>query len=163
MNAPSRARDNGSDLTRERLRRCAYVRTEAHQWIIKEMRLTTSSDSSGFLDSFDPVHHGELALDPGIRRYVLVLRACAIETFESCEGGPGHACPEPMVRFNGNAFEGFKAFAVAMTHGLPVLSLRHVYDVNDMRLHGPWWEMTFRTTDLQADRQLKREQCEQSG
>lgn len=88
-----------------------------------------------------------LPLDPGIRRYVQILRAGGIETFESCQGGPGHSSPEPMIRFHGNAFEGYRAFAVAMNHGLPVLSLRCAYDVNEMRLEGPWWEMTFRTTD----------------
>jgi hypothetical protein len=87
------------------------------------------------------------AIDAGVRRYVETLRAEGIETFDSCQGGAGHACPEPVVRFHGNAFEGYRAFAVAMTHGLPVLSVRHVYDVIDLRLTGPWWEMTFRATD----------------
>ncbi len=29
-------------------------------------------------------------LDPGIADYVIALREAGIETFESCEGGPGH-------------------------------------------------------------------------
>jgi hypothetical protein len=89
----------------------------------------------------------DMPLDAGIRRYVLVLRAGGIETFESCEGGPGHAFPEPTVRFHGGAAEGFRAFTVAREHGLPVLSVRRSYSVDGDWLTGPWWEMTFATTD----------------
>jgi hypothetical protein len=85
-------------------------------------------------------------LDKGIRDYVVKLRLEGIETFESCQGGEGHAFPEPTIRFYGNAYEGYRAFAAAMNHGLPVLSLRRVWDVADGALEGPWWEMTFRTT-----------------
>ncbi len=56
--------------------------------------------------------------------------------------------PEPTIRFYGNPWEGFRAYAAAMTHGLPVFSLRRVYDLNDGELHGPWWELTFRTKDV---------------
>ena len=93
---------------------------------------------------------GEMPLDPGIRRYVLILRAQGIETFESCQGGNGHSFPEPTVRFFGNSHEGYRAFTAAMNYGLPVLSLRRYYQVVDSQLEGPWWEMTFRTTDQAA-------------
>jgi len=91
-----------------------------------------------------------MPLDPGIRRYVLILQSEGIETFESCQGGDGHAMPEPTIRFYGNAYEGFKAFSVAMTYGLPVLSVRRTYPVNEGWLEGPWWEITFHTTDQVA-------------
>lgn len=89
----------------------------------------------------------DLALDPGIRKYVLLLREAGIETFESCEGGDGHAFTEPTIRFYGNSTEGYRAFAAAMDRGLPVLNLRRSFQVIDGWLEGPWWEMTFRTTD----------------
>lgn len=38
-------------------------------------------------------------LDDGIREIVIVLVKNGVETFESCEGGPGHAFPEATVRF----------------------------------------------------------------
>jgi hypothetical protein len=107
-------------------------------------------DVLGELDAHDPVPAGEMPLDPGIRRHVLILRAEGIETDQSCQGGPGHACPEPMVRFHGNAYEGHKAFAIAMTYGLPVLDVRRVYSVVNGELQGPLWEMTFRTADPEA-------------
>ena len=82
--------------------------------------------------------------DPGIRREVEALRGAHVETFESCEGGPGHSCPEPTVLFCGDRSEGFRAFAVAIQAGLPVDALRRVWSVVDGELKGPWWEMTFR-------------------
>lgn len=90
---------------------------------------------------------GGLALDEGIRRYVLILRANGIETFESCEGGEGHCYPEPTIRFFGQNTEGFRAFAIAVQNGLPVATLRRYYSVEDGELVGPQWEMTFRTAD----------------
>lgn len=86
----------------------------------------------------------DLALDEGIRAYVLALREGGVETFESCEGGDGHPFPEPTVRFHGPVSAGFKAYAVAVERDLPVASLRLAYPVDDHKmLTGPWWEMTF--------------------
>ncbi|WP_265516416.1 hypothetical protein [Nitratireductor luteus] len=59
-------------------------------------------------------------LDAKIAPYVEVLRSAGIETFESCEGGDGHAYPEPTIRFYGDRSEGYRALAVAMQNGLPV-------------------------------------------
>jgi hypothetical protein len=75
----------------------------------------------------DPV----AGLDPGIARFVEVLRAADVETFESCEGGDGHSAVEPIVRFFGGKSEGFRALVVALTHGLPVLDLRRFWQVVD--------------------------------
>src|SRR3989442_10567387 len=70
------------------------------------------------MDTYDP------PLDDGIRVAVEVLRAGNVETFESCEGGPHHAYPEPTVRFFGDQPEGFRALSVAMRAGLAVKGLR---------------------------------------
>lgn len=59
-------------------------------------------------------------LDIGIARAVHVLREAGIETFESCEGGNGHAYAEPTVRFHGVRSEGWKALAAAQVMRLPV-------------------------------------------
>lgn len=85
-------------------------------------------------------------LDPGIRAAVLALNAAGIETFESCEGGPGHAYPEPTVRFQGSQGDGYAALAVAMKAGLPVAELRRVWPILDGEPTGPWWELTFVST-----------------
>lgn len=83
-------------------------------------------------------------LDEGIREVVQTLAAGGVETFESCQGGPGHAYPEPTVRFHGDRAEGFRAYAVALRAGLPVVALRRVWPALDGELTGPWWELTFR-------------------
>jgi hypothetical protein len=82
-------------------------------------------------------------LDPGIEQAVLTLIDAGVETFESCEGGHGHAYPEPTVRFHGDTSEGFRALAAAMKAGLVVGELRRVWPVNDGEPTGPWWELTF--------------------
>ena len=83
-------------------------------------------------------------LDPGIRRYVLILREGGIETFESCQGGRNHAFGEPTVRFHGGNGEGFKALSIAATYRLPVLQLNRYYQIEDGWPAGPEWEIVFR-------------------
>lgn len=85
----------------------------------------------------------EQPLDPGIARFVECLRDQGVETYESCEGGPGHAYPEPAVRFYGTASEGFRALAVALQHALPVSALNRSWQVIDGEPVGPQWELTF--------------------
>jgi hypothetical protein len=85
-------------------------------------------------------------LDSGIRDAVRILAEAGIETFESCQGGDGHAYPEPTVRFYGERDAGWKALAVAQTVRLGVSELRRVWPILDGEPTGPWWEMTFRTT-----------------
>ena len=89
-----------------------------------------------------------LGLDPGIAEAVTVLRDAGVETFESCEGGEGHAYPEPTVRFHGDSPEGLRVLALAMEAGLPVFELRRVWSIQDEEPNGPWWELVFvPTTD----------------
>ena len=85
---------------------------------------------------FDP------PLDPGIDALVRCLVAAGVETFESCEGGPGHAYPEPTVRFHGDKAEGYRAASVALSGGFSVTALRRVWPVLDGELTGPYWELT---------------------
>lgn len=82
-------------------------------------------------------------LDPGIALAVETLREYDVETYESCQGGPGHSYPEPTVRFHGQPEEGFRAYAAAVERGLPVKDLRRIWEVVDGELSGPKWEMTF--------------------
>lgn len=86
----------------------------------------------------------DLPLDPGIRRAVLILRKGGVETIESCEGGPGHAYPDPTVRFTGSAWAGYHAFAVAMEHALPVFELRRVFMVDAGQVSHACWDLVFR-------------------
>lgn len=91
-------------------------------------------------------------LDAGIAPFVNVLDAHGVETFESCEGGEGHAAAEPMVRFYGGAGAGPAAVAVAVEHGLPVCELRRYWSVNEHReMVGPRWEIVFSRTAQDGD------------
>ena len=83
-------------------------------------------------------------LDLGIAHYVNVLENMGVETFESCEGGGGHAFPVPTIRFHGNHAEGYRALSIALTAGLPVFDLRRSWPIIDGELTGPYWELTFR-------------------
>ena len=96
------------------------------------------------LEAFAP--EVDLPIDPGIRKAVLILRSAGVETFESCEGGNGHAFDVPTIRFHGDAWAGYKAFSIAMEHGLPVECIQRVHSVVNGQLEGPWWEMVFHTT-----------------
>src|SRR5574340_1067204 len=82
-------------------------------------------------------------LDPGIMREVEILNQNGIETYESCEGGPGHAYPEPTIRFHGDRAEGFRALAIALQNDLHVRALRRVWSMIDGELSGPTWEIVF--------------------
>lgn len=84
-------------------------------------------------------------LDSGIAEAVELLRAGGVETFESCQGGKGHAFYEPTVRFHGQQSEGFRALAVAQQNGLRVSELRRYWSILDGEPVGPYWEMTLRS------------------
>ena len=85
----------------------------------------------------------KVGLDKGIERAVLILVNAGIETYESCEGGPGHSYPEPAIRFYGERAEGFRALAIALQHALPVSFIRRIWSINDGEPIGPDWEIVF--------------------
>ncbi|HWL10398.1 MAG TPA: hypothetical protein VNQ76_18480 [Planctomicrobium sp.] len=88
----------------------------------------------------------EPPLDAKIAAAVKTLADAGIETFESCQGGEGHAFVEPTIRFHGDKSEGFRALDVALKSGLPVRDLRRYWDVIDGEPVGPKWEMVLRVT-----------------
>lgn len=95
------------------------------------------------LPSYSREVGGELPLDRWISYAVKVLRDGGIETYESCQGGPGHCFPEPTVRFHGGPGEGHRALALALTFGLPAFTVRRFWQVLGTEPHGPHWEITF--------------------
>lgn len=83
-------------------------------------------------------------LDEGIAYFVHVLNEAGIDTFESCQGGPGHAYPEPTIRFHGHVrIDGVYAVSVARKYNLPVSELRLTFPIEDGNLTGPYCELTF--------------------
>lgn len=91
----------------------------------------------------DDVTSYEPPLDPGIALYVEALVEGGIETYESCEGGQGHAYLEPTICFDGDKGAGFRALAIAFERGFPVQDLRKFWSVIDDEPVGPMWQMTF--------------------
>jgi len=50
---------------------------------------------------------------------------------------------------HGEHSEGFRALAIALEHGLPVLDLRRYWAIIDGEPTGTYWELTFRQRRLQ--------------
>ncbi len=82
-------------------------------------------------------------LDKGIKKYVEILRENGIETYESCEGGEGHAYLEPTICFYGEIAEGFRVLAIAIENALPVDEIRRFWSIQDLQPVGPDWAITF--------------------
>lgn len=110
-----------------------------------------ASASDNVMRSKSSLPHDHI-IDAGIARAVAALQAADVETFESCQGGAGHAFPEPTIRFHGDAVEGHRALVAALAATLPVDSLRRVWTVIDGEPTGPSWELTFfpRETPLRS-------------
>ena len=81
--------------------------------------------------------------DIGVTAYLAELIAAGVHTFESCEGGEGHAFRDPTVRFNGDDTEGWRALDVCRAHNFPVRLLQRVWDVDDGPAD-PYWMLVFR-------------------
>lgn len=98
------------------------------------------------MDGYTPKELKDLykSVDAGISKEVEVLISGGVETFESCEGGSGHAYPEPTIRFHGERSEGWKALSVALQSNLNVYALRRIWTINDGEPIGAYWEMVFR-------------------
>lgn len=99
-------------------------------------------------DSISYASGDDVELDAGIARAVAILQEAGVATYESCQGGEGHAFPEPTVRFGGNYAEGIAALGVALAQesqlGLRVYQLRRVWRMDNGELTGPWWDLVFR-------------------
>lgn len=90
----------------------------------------------------NPILPPVAGLDEGISAPVNLLRACGVETYESCEGGAGHSYPEPAVRFHGTLAAGWKALAVCIDYGIPVYALRRIWIIGrGLEPEGPTWEI----------------------
>ena len=72
-------------------------------------------------------------LDAGISRAVIIANGAGFTTYESCEGGEGHAFPEPTVRGFGSYQEAMRAVLAMLDLALPVWELRQVWHVRDFR------------------------------
>jgi hypothetical protein len=84
-------------------------------------------------------------MDPGIVEAVIILSDHGIETCQSCEGGPGHAYPEPSIDFLGGPAQGFAAVSIARQHGLPVAALYRVWNVQGDEITEVIWRLVLQS------------------
>ena len=82
-------------------------------------------------------------MDIGIVRAVQILIDADIATYESCQGGEGHAYREPTIRFKGTPACGWRALSLLMMYGLPVKRLSQTWVLSYGVPDGPCWEVTF--------------------
>lgn len=66
-------------------------------------------------------------IDELILPAVKILNEHGFKTFESCQGGDGHAFLEPTVRFEGDEFDIIKACQICELHGLIVCEGRRIF------------------------------------
>lgn len=84
-------------------------------------------------------------IDIGMVPIISLLLARGVETFESCEGGEGHAFYEPTIRFHGSKEEGYRVVALLSQNGYRVAELRRYWSFIEGELTGPQWEVTLAT------------------
>jgi len=97
------------------------------------------SDLARFAREIDPL----VPVDPGIVRGVKILRDAGFATIESCEGGEGHAYPEPTIKFAGDQPTGWAALAALMTYRLPIRRAGQMWSFIEGQPTGPHWFVTF--------------------
>lgn len=79
----------------------------------------------------------------GIVRAVRILRSAGLSTYESCEGGDGHAFAEPTIKFSGTPEDGWRAVGRLLTYGFPVRRFGQCWSFSFGVPDGPHWEVTF--------------------
>jgi hypothetical protein len=82
-------------------------------------------------------------VDLGIVRGVQILKDTHFATLQSCQGGEGHAFPEPTILFQATRAGAFHALSVLMTYELPVTELGQVWRMEDGVPTGPAWVVKF--------------------
>lgn len=82
-------------------------------------------------------------LDPKIEYMVRTFQEAGIETYESCQGGVGHAFHHPTIRFSGVYGDGWKAVQVALVHGFRIRQLNRFWTCIENEMTGPEWEIVF--------------------
>jgi len=86
-------------------------------------------------------------LDQGIIAAVHALADYGVETFSSCQAGPGHGAMMPEVLFRGGEHAGLWAVWLLETQGFKVQSLARYWDLDHGLPREPFWQVWLRTTE----------------
>jgi len=87
-------------------------------------------------------------LDPGLAEAVHALADYGVETFSSCQGGPGHDGYRgiPTILFRGDEHAGLWAVWLLETQGFRVQTLSRHWDLDFGTAREPFWQVELRTT-----------------
>lgn len=88
-------------------------------------------------------------IDPGIVTALHALADYEIDTFSSCQGGPGHPgyAGMPIILFHGDAHAGLWAVWLLEAQGFRVQSLSRHWDLDHGLPRQPYWQVTLRTLE----------------
>lgn len=86
-------------------------------------------------------------IDPGILAALHALADYGIDTFASCQGGPGHGAygSMPVILFHGDENAGLYAVWLLETAGFRVWELSRHWDLDHGQPRQPWWRATMRS------------------
>jgi len=91
------------------------------------------------------------ALDPGIAPVVRHMREHGLDTFASCQGGPGHASLYPEVLFYGDEHAGLWAVWILEDARLHVSWLSRMWDLDHGSPRRPYWQVVLREVRIPSD------------
>jgi len=97
---------------------------------------------------------GYAGIDAGVRFAVKVLHAQGIDTCQSCQGGKGHAYPEPSIEMvcGSDDARGFAALSALNAYGLPVQDIAIIWKIHNGMPYEKLWRITFfRTMEDRAN------------
>jgi hypothetical protein len=88
-------------------------------------------------------------IDPGIKAALHALVDHEVDTFSSCQGGPGHAgySGMPTILFRGDEHAGLWAVWLLETQGFKVQTLSRHWDLDFGLPRMSLWQVTLRTTE----------------
>lgn len=84
-------------------------------------------------------------IDPEIVPALHALADYEIDTFSSCQGGPGHTCEAPEILFHGDENAGLYAVWLLEAQGFRVWNLSRVWDLDHGLPRVPFWCVQMRS------------------
>lgn len=84
-------------------------------------------------------------LDPKISLLVKRLWDAGVHTYESCQGGTGHASREPFIKLYGVPADQWRALAVCQDYGFDVRTISRTWDIDNGEPSGPYTLIVFRS------------------
>lgn len=91
-------------------------------------------------------------IDPKIVAALHALADYEIDTFSSCQGGPGHPCVMPEILFHGGESAGLYAVWLLEAQGFRVQELSRHWDLDHGLPRQPLWRVALRSLEPMGPR-----------